>query len=85
MTLSKFVGSSFPQNLYSQHRFFASFCMHHSKRKASDRIDYSRLNSLGFDSEEEDGKEATCGMDPSVDDVYDSENEVVDVRLQNPE
>ncbi len=58
--------------------------MHRSKRKASVRIDYSRLNSLGFDGEEEDGKEATSDMDPSVGDVYDSVNEVGDVRLQKP-
>ncbi len=55
--------------------------MHRSKRKASVRIDYSHLNSLGFDSEEE---EATGDMDPSVGDVYDSVKEVSDVRLQNP-
>ncbi len=53
--------------------------MHCSKRKPSVRIDYSRLNNLGFDSEEEDRKEATGDMDPSVGDVYDSVNEIGNV------
>ncbi len=52
------------------HHFF----IHHLKRKALVRTDYSHLNRLGFDSEEEDRKEATGDMDPSVGDV----------RLQNP-